>query len=75
MNKRIKEMNKRIEDLDQTTVEMIQERLVSIYQKEGKITERQLLRLSAFTGIDYSTIVEIYKGISFLQESGLRAKA
>lgn len=68
-------MNRGIKDLDKTTVEMIQERLVSIYQKEGKITERQLLRLSAFTGIDYSTIVEIYRGISFLQESGLRAEA
>jgi hypothetical protein len=40
-------------------LERIRKELISIRQQGNKITERDLLRLSALTGIDYSTILRI----------------
>ncbi len=43
----------------------IRNQLLSIFRENGKITERDLLRLSAMTGINYSQIVEIQKKTNF----------
>jgi hypothetical protein len=40
-------------------LERIRKELISIRQQGNRITERDLLRLSAITGIDYSTILRI----------------
>ena len=45
-------------------LERIRKELISIREQGSKITERDLLRLSALTGIDYSTILEIEREIS-----------
>jgi hypothetical protein len=44
--------------------ERIRKELISIRERGNKITERDLLRLSALTGIDYSTILQIEQEIS-----------
>jgi hypothetical protein len=45
-------------------LERIRKELISIREQGHKITERDLLRLSALTGIDYSTILRIEREIS-----------
>lgn len=45
-------------------VERIRKELISIRAQGNKITERDLLRLSALTGIEYSTILRIEQEIS-----------
>ena len=40
-------------------LERIRKELISIREQGNKITERDLLRLSALTGVDYSTILRI----------------
>ena len=50
----------------------IRNRLLAIYRETGKVTERDLLRLSALTGIAYATIVEIHKSIHYHIPHGLR---
>jgi hypothetical protein len=40
-------------------LEIIRRELQAIMQRGGKVTERDLLRLSAQTGIDYSTVLRI----------------
>lgn len=45
-------------------LERIRKELISIREQGNKITERDLLRLSALTGIDYSTILQIEREIS-----------
>ncbi len=44
-------------------LERIRKELISIREQGNKITERDLLRLSALTGIDYSTILRIEQEI------------
>ncbi len=45
-------------------LERIRKDLISIREQGNKITERDLLRLSALTGIEYSTILRIEREIS-----------
>ena len=45
-------------------LQRIRKELISIREQGSKITERDLLRLSALTGIDYSRILEIEREIS-----------
>jgi hypothetical protein len=42
--------------MDSKVDQDVRERLVDIYQREGKVTERELLRISAITGVDYLTV-------------------
>ncbi len=44
-------------------LERIRKELISIREQGHKVTERDLLRLSALTGIDYSTILRIEQEI------------
>ncbi|HLE04780.1 MAG TPA: hypothetical protein VI729_09270 [Anaerolineales bacterium] len=45
-------------------LERIRQELISIRGQGNKITERDLLRLSALTGIEYSTVLRIEQEIS-----------
>ena len=45
-------------------LERIRKELVSIREQGNKITERDLLRLSALTGIEYSTVLRIERELS-----------
>ncbi len=42
--------------MDRKVEQDVRRRLVDIYQREGKVTERELLRISAMTGVDYFTV-------------------
>lgn len=44
--------------------EIIRRELQAILKRGSKITERDLLRLSAQTGIDYSTVLRIQQDLS-----------
>jgi hypothetical protein len=45
-------------------LERIRQELISIRGQGNKITERDLLRLSALTGIEYATVLRIEQEIS-----------
>ena len=45
-------------------LEVVRRELEAILKGGRRITERDLLRLSAQTGIDYSTVVRIQQGLS-----------
>ena len=45
-------------------LDRIRQELISIREQGNKITERDLLRLSALTGIEYSTVLRIEQEIS-----------
>ena len=45
-------------------LERIRQELISILKQGNKITERDLLRLSALTGIEYSIVLRIEQEIS-----------
>ena len=45
-------------------LERIRKELISILEQGNKITERDLLRLSALTGIEYSTVLRIERELS-----------
>jgi plasmid maintenance system antidote protein VapI len=46
------------------TLEVIRRELQAIMKRGSKVTERDLLRLSAQTGIDYSTVLRIQQELS-----------
>lgn len=48
----------------ENAVEIIRRELQALMQRGGRITERDLLRLSAQTGVDYSTVVRIQQELS-----------
>jgi hypothetical protein len=48
----------------------VRQRLLDIYEREGKVTERELLRISAMTGVDYSTVSKILEEIVLHQREG-----
>jgi hypothetical protein len=50
----------------------IRSRLLAIYREAGKVTERDLLRLSALTGVNYSIIAEIHKSIHYHPSQGVK---
>jgi plasmid maintenance system antidote protein VapI len=45
-------------------MEVIRRELQAIISRGSKVTERDLLRLSAQTGIDYSTVLRIHQELS-----------
>lgn len=50
----------------------IRSRLLAIHKENGKVTERDLLRLSALTGVSYSIIVEIHRATRYGGRGGLK---
>ena len=61
-----------MKDLNFHEKKKIRNRLLAIYEETGKVTERDLLRLSALTGIAYAAIVEIHKCIDYRIQQGLK---
>lgn len=49
----------------------IRSRLLAIFRENGKVTERDLLRLSALTGVNYSSIVEIHQSTRYQAKPGM----
>lgn len=54
---------------DEEVVERIRRELIAILERQHKVMERDLLRLSAMTGVAYSTIVRIQEEIPCLRGS------
>lgn len=48
---------------DEDVFDRIRRELISLMERQHKILERDLLRLSAITGVDYSTILRIQEEI------------
>lgn len=42
--------------MDKGTEQAVRQRLLDIFARDGKVTERELLRISAMTGVDYLTV-------------------
>ncbi len=42
--------------MDNNAEHDVRQRLLDIYRRDGKVTERELLRISAITGVDYFTV-------------------
>jgi hypothetical protein len=53
-----KEVLLAVSDVDDSSSpeQNVRQRLLDIFQREGKVTERDLLRISAMTGVDYFTV-------------------
>lgn len=50
--------------MDKVAEQEIRQRLRDIYMREGKVTERDLLRISAMTGVDYFTVSKTLEEIT-----------
>ncbi len=48
----------------------VRQRLLDIYQRDGKVTERDLLRISAITGVDYFTVSKTLEEIIVQRTEG-----
>lgn len=48
----------------------VRQRLLDIFQREGKVTERDLLRISAMTGVDYFTVSKTLEQILLHRTEG-----
>ncbi|MGH7423865.1 MAG: hypothetical protein ACREJ1_09355 [Candidatus Methylomirabilales bacterium] len=48
----------------------VRQRLLDIFQREGKVTERDLLRISAMTGVDYFTVSKTLEEILLHRAEG-----
>lgn len=48
----------------------VRQRLLDIYQRDGKVTERDLLRISAITGVDYFTVSKTLEEIVVQRTDG-----
>lgn len=48
----------------------VRQRLLDIYQREGRVTERELLRISALTGVDYFTVSKTLEEILLPRTEG-----
>lgn len=42
--------------MDRRPEQDVRQRLLDIYRQQGKVSERELLRISAITGVDYFTV-------------------
>lgn len=56
--------------MDSNTEYDVRQRLLDIYQREGKVTERELLRISAMTGVDYFTVSKALEEIILQRTEG-----
>ena len=56
--------------MDSNTEHDVRQRLLDIYQREGKVTERELLRISAMTGVDYFTVSKALEEIILQRTEG-----
>ncbi len=56
--------------VDRSVLHEVRQRLLDIYQREGRVTERDLLRISAMTGVDYFTVSKTLEEIVVRQTDG-----
>lgn len=56
--------------MDRSAEHDVRQRLLDIYQREGKVTERDLLRISAITGVDYFTVSKTLEEIVVQRTDG-----
>jgi len=56
--------------MDKVAEQEIRQRLRDIYIREGKVTERDLLRISAMTGVDYFTVSKTLEEITLQRTEG-----
>lgn len=61
--------------MDSGAEQQVRQRLLDIYQREGRVTERELLRISAMTGVDYFTVSKTLEEIILqrAEETGSQA--
>lgn len=52
------------------TEQDVRQRLLDIYHREGRVTERELLRISAMTGVDYFTVSKTLEEIIVRRTEG-----
>ncbi|MFQ5848777.1 MAG: hypothetical protein ACE5IQ_14035 [Candidatus Methylomirabilales bacterium] len=57
-------------DNNRSAEQDVRQRLLDIYQREGKVTERELLRISAMTGVDYFTVSKVLDDMNLQQTEG-----
>ena len=51
-------------DNGEAWIEIVRQELRAILRRENRITERDLLRLSARTGLDYATVLRIQRELT-----------
>ncbi len=56
--------------MDTSAEHDVRQRLLDIYQREGKVNERELLRISAMTGVDYFTVSKTLEEIILQRTEG-----
>ena len=56
--------------MDSGAEQNVRQRLLDIYRREGRVTERELLRISALTGVDYSTVSKTLEEILLQRTDG-----
>lgn len=56
--------------MDRSGEHDVRQRLLDIYQRDGKVTERDLLRISAITGVDYFTVSKTLEEIIVQRTDG-----
>jgi hypothetical protein len=56
--------------MDSGVEQNVRQRLLEIYQREGRVTERELLRISAITGVDYFTVSKTLEEILLQRTDG-----
>lgn len=59
-----------VSGMDGSTLHDVRQRLLDIYQREGRVTERDLLRISAMTGVDYFTVSKTLEEIVVQRTDG-----
>ena len=67
-----KEVLLSVSDVDDSSSpeQNVRQRLLDIFQREGKVTERDLLRISAMTGVDYFTVSKTLEEILLHRAEG-----
>ena len=67
-----KEVLLSVSDVDDSSSpeQSVRQRLLDIFQREGKVTERDLLRISAMTGVDYFTVSKTLEEILLHRAEG-----
>ncbi len=56
--------------MDRRAEQDVRQRLLDIYRQQGKVTERELLRISAITGVDYFTVSKTLEEIILQRTEG-----
>ena len=61
--------------MEQDTLEEVRRRLREILAQQGRLKERDLLRVSALTGVDYFTVVRVSRELEKSDPPGGKREA